>query len=344
MSRLDDYRTAMLAANMDVSAETLIRHLDESGPEFVPFVVDHGLGPLWHSRTSRDEFHESRLTAEALYLAQQRALEEIDAVLDGAGIEYTVIKGAANRELLYDNPAIRACYDLDLLVRPDNRVAAVSALTGIGFIASPKAHNIGHELVLTKDSVDVDLHWGLLREGRLRTDPTAAMLDRRQRPGDMWTLNGEDAFFLLLVHPAFAKHLAGWDMGLHRVVDIVETIRKGDYDWQTVRAALEISGVRTAAWATLRWVQLLAGTHVQVELDSMMSELCPGRLRRAWLNHWLEMDLSARTSHAHWLRLLGLSLFLHDTPRDLVRAISGRLRAQQRAAADLADFKDLPGQ
>ncbi len=343
MSRLDDYRSALLAANADVSAETLNLDLDESGPEFVSFVVDYGLGPLWHARTGRDEFHESRMTAEALYMAQQRALEEIDAVLGGAGIKHAVIKGAANRVLLYENPAIRACHDLDLLVRPNDRVRAVATLVDSGFTASLTTQNIGHELVLTKDRVDVDVHWGLLREGRLRADPTAAMLDRRQRFGDMWMLNGEDAIFLLLVHPAFAKHLAGWDMGLHRVVDIMETIRKGDYDWQTVRAALEISGVRTAAWATLRWVQLLAGTHVQVELDSMMSELSPGLLRRAWLNRWLEMDLSARTSHAHWPRLLGLSLFLHDTPRDAIRALTGRWRAHRRRAADLAAFGELLG-
>ena len=36
----------------------------------------------------------------------------------------------------------------------------------------------------------------------------------------MWVPGAEDSLFLLLVHAAFAKHLAGWDMGLHRVADV----------------------------------------------------------------------------------------------------------------------------
>jgi hypothetical protein len=341
MSRLDNYRTAMLAAHTEVSVAALNRELDERGPAFATFVVDFGLGPLWHARTRRDEFHASRVSAEARYLAQIHALEVVNAVLDGAGIEYAVIKGAANRIMLYETPAIRACQDLDLLVRPADRVQAVAALVDHGFVASAKAKNIGHELVLTKDRMDVDLHWGLFREGRLRADPTAAMLDRRQRVGDVWILNDEDAFFLLLVHPAFTKHLAGWEMGLHRVVDIIESVRKRTCDWQTVSAVLEFNGVQTAAWATLRWVQLVSGPHLQVELDAMMSELCPGALRRAWLDRWLKKDLSERMSNAHWLRLLGFSMFLHDAPGDSARALAARLRAHRRVAVDLAAFKGL---
>ncbi len=40
---------------------------------------------------------------------------------------------------------------------------------------------------------------------------------RRRRERNTWMLNPEDALFVLLVHPAFAKHLSGLEMGLHRV-------------------------------------------------------------------------------------------------------------------------------
>ena len=43
-----------------------------------------------------------------------------------------------------------------------------------------------------------------------------------------------------------------WEMGLHRVVDIVEWAHTQSFDWPTVCAALELNGVRTAAWATCR--------------------------------------------------------------------------------------------
>ena len=113
----------------------LIRELDSNGSEFAAFIIDHGLGPQWHSRTERAEFHDSRLAAEALFLAQEHALNDIDVILEAASVEYALIKGAANRLALYSNPAIRACHDLDLLVRPDDRVQAASALVEAGFVA-----------------------------------------------------------------------------------------------------------------------------------------------------------------------------------------------------------------
>jgi len=132
MSRLDDYRTALLAASTEVPVDVLEHALDEGGPQFVSFVADYGLGPLWHSRTGRDEFHASRVSAEAHYLAQERALSEIGAVLGDAGIEYAVIKGVANRLALYENPAIRGCHDIDLLVRPEPRHRPAGAPGGQG--------------------------------------------------------------------------------------------------------------------------------------------------------------------------------------------------------------------
>jgi hypothetical protein len=343
MGRLDDYRTALLAAWPETPDAALVGALTAGGGGLASFVIDHGLGPLWHARTARDELRESRLSAEALYLAQERALNEIDAVLSESAIEYAVIKGGANRLLLYENPALRSCHDIDLLVRKQDRVRAASALVAAGFAAHPKSRSISRELVLSQGVVDIDLHWGLLREGRLRFDLTAEMLDRRRRSNDLWMLNAEDALFLLLVHPAFAKHLAGWDMGLHRVVDIVVWLREQPFDWSTVLTNLKRSGVGSAAWATLRWVQLLTSPNELPRLDTMLSDLEPGALRRTWLNRWLENDLSARTSRVHWARLIGLSPFLHDSLRDSVRALAGRRRAQQRSADDLEAFRDVGG-
>ena len=349
MTRLDDYQSALLAADPEVMDAALARAIDLGGERFVTFVVDHGLGPLWHARTGRGEFHASRLSAEAFYLGQEHALSEIDALLDAAGIEYAVIKGGANRLLLYDNPAIRACHDLDLLVRHEDRVRAASSLLEAGFEMIPDRLNISHELVLVRGVVDVDLHWGLLREGRLRDDCAAEMLDRRQRSNGIWMLNAEDSLFLLLVHPAFAKHLAGWGMGLHRVADIVAWLRTQSFDWQKVCDMLEQNGVKTAAWTTLRWSQLLtcrsgATPRPPTTLNKMLTDTQPGHLRREWLDRWLHNDLSERTSRLHWARLLGFSLFLHDTPGDSLNALTGRWKAHKRSAEDLVEFEELFGQ
>jgi hypothetical protein len=281
------------------------------------------------------------MAAEALYLTQEVALGEIDAVLAAAGIPYAVIKGAASRIDLYDNPAIRACYDLDILVRPDDRVAAATALTAVGFKASPEPPNISRELVLSRHGVDIDLHWGLLREGRLRMEPVEQMLERRKRVDDFWALNNEDAMFVLLVHPAFAKHLAAYCMGLHRVVDIVRFLQQGRFEWQTVSDNLRAAGVRSAAWATLRWVDLLLPAESLPELQKLLADLAPGALRRAWIDRWLRSNLAQRMSGMRRLRLLVFSSFLHDAPADALRALAGRRRAHKRVEEDLQAFAEL---
>jgi hypothetical protein len=338
MSRLDKYQSALLVANADNSDSDLCQLLDEGGMTFVSFIVDHGLGPLWHERTKREEFRDSRMAAEANFLLQERALGEIETILADSDIEYAVIKGGATRLRLYENPAVRACHDIDLVVSSEDRVRAVTVLMDHGFVASPDASIIGHELLLSRSNVDVDLHWGLLRDGRLRSDCVAGMLSRRERSNNIWMLASEDALFVLLVHPAIAKHLERREMGLHRVVDIIEWIRTQDFDWQVVIRRLEQNGVRTAAWATLRWTQMLSGSTAPAKLESMLADIKPGRIRRAWVDFWLRKDLSTRTSGMRWVRLLGFSLLLHDKPKDAVRALTGRYRAYRRQADDLAVF------
>jgi hypothetical protein len=341
MGRLDDYQSALLAADPLARDSALVRALDSGGAGFVSFIVDHGLGPLWHERTGREEFRDSRMAAEALYVAQEHALQEIDETLSRAGIDYAVFKGAASRLVLYENPAVRACHDLDLIVRPADRVKAAKVLVASGFVASPVARNISRELLLSRGTVDIDLHWGLLREGRLRSEGSAGMLDRRQRSGNVWLLGADDALFVLLVHPAFAKHLEGWGMGLHRVADILYWLRTQSFDWSVIDERLAQAGVKTAAWATLRWVQLLTKPSDSAGLPEMLERLRPGWLRMRWLNFWLAKDLSSRLSGTHRARLLGFSLFLHDRPVDVLRALKGRYRAHRRSEEDLASFGDL---
>ena len=341
MSRLHDYQKAMLAAFPEVSEADLDLALDEGGPTFPYFVVDHGLGPMWHARTGHEGFRSSRRSAEALFLAQTHALQEIDAIFEAAKIKYAVFKGAANRLLLYENPAIRACHDLDLLVCPEDKVRATSALTSAGFEARPDMASISREIVISRGMVDIDLHWGLLREGRLRHNPVAEMLSRRIRHDEAWILSAEDALFVLLVHPAFAKHLAGWAMGLHRVVDIVAWLRTQSFDWDVVVERLGANGVRAAAWATLRWTELLACQYATNRLEAMLAELQPGRLRVAWLNRWLSNDLSERTAGQHWTWLAGFTMLLHDAPTDAMRALAGRYHAHRRRRSDVWEFREL---
>ena len=219
---------------------------------------------------------------------------------------------------------------------------AASALVDIGFRANPESKSISRELVLSRGNVDVDLHWGLLREGRLRFEDVPAMLTRRERSHGTWMLSAGDALFLLLVHPAFTKHLGGYDMGLHRVADIVAFLHRTEVDTMDVTVSLVTNGVAAAAWSTLRWVQMLTapqpvtGTRV-ADFDACARAPPPGVAQSAGSS----ATCPPAWRPSHWVRLLGFTPFLHDAPGDVLRAFSGRIRARRRSAADLAVFGDL---
>lgn len=343
MNTLDDYQSAMQAAFPQVTEETLKDILNSRGPQFFRLIIDYGMGPTWYRRTRLSPFHNSRAAAEAFYLAQQHVLAEVDDILTTAGITYAVIKGAANRLLLYPNPADRACHDLDILVPPENRLDAAKALCAAGFSAYPESRSISRELVLSRANVDLDLHWGLLRQGRLRDDRGLAkgMLERRRHVKGVWMLDTNDSLFLILVHPAFAKHLSAWDMGLHRVMDVVAWLETQRFDWECIRETLGDQGVKAAAWCTLRWTELLSVDNSPERISLIMQDIRPSRLKRDWLDRWLRHNLSERTSELHWLRLAAFSPFLHDSAADATRTLTGRLRARRRQAADLAVFDAL---
>jgi len=333
--RLTSYRAALEVADRNVPDQELISALQDGGTDFQRLIIESGLGPFWHNSTRTSGFHAIRMAAEAQYMAQSRALQELAFSLDAAGIDYAVIKGAANREHLYPNPALRQCADLDVLVRFDERLRATQALMEIGFDPAPDPRSIGREIILSRGTVDVDLHWGLLRDGRLRENLEDEMLKRRISNGKFSTLSPEDSYFLLLVHPAFTKHISSRIMGLHRVLDIAEWHRRVPTDRKAVLSLCERTGSVTAAWAVLRWVELLTGEPCWIDTPQV------GSLRRAYLDFWLRNDLSGLLESAHPIRLVLLTAFFHETASDALRAFFGRMGNLRESRADIAPFVRL---
>jgi hypothetical protein len=99
-----------------------------------------------------------RFAEAASYMAQKAALRELDGIFEAQGIRYAVIKGAHVRELVYADPALRAASDIDLLVAPEQRLAAVDAIKEAGFTLFVNPDVVSHEVSLARGGVDVDLH------------------------------------------------------------------------------------------------------------------------------------------------------------------------------------------
>lgn len=87
--------------------------------------------------------------------------------LAAAGIDAIALKGGALVAYYGDNPALRPMNDFDVLVRRENAVAAIGALTRAGWRAQwprperlPEAYH--GACFVSPDDLDLDLHWSVL--------------------------------------------------------------------------------------------------------------------------------------------------------------------------------------
>jgi hypothetical protein len=85
------------------------------------------------------------------------------------------------------------------------------------------------------------------------------------------------------------------------------------------------SGLATAGWITLAWLQQLTGYRVE-----MMDEIAPGNIRRRYLKQWLKEDLANRLPAA--ITQLGFTLTAHDTVKDALQA--ARLARHHRSQGE----------
>lgn len=304
------------------------------------YLVQQGLAPLWASlpadgngtvsspRAADDALARCRTAAAAKYLLQRAALAELDGAFDRAGIEYVVFKGAHVREWLYGDPALRDPADVDVLIHSDDSELAVTTLLHAGFVPKVDRATVSHELILLRRGVEIDLHWHLMRPGRLRVDPSRQFLARRRRLAGLWTLSPTDAVFVMLVHPAFTKYVSSPAMSLIRAYDFLLAVGDRGVDWQAVAALLDECGTRAAGWAVLSWFQMLHPVAHAVPAG-FAGRLRPGRIRVAYFRWWLQHDLPTRLYAAPLLVQVGLTLALHDTARDALRAVGCILAARR---------------
>lgn len=337
---------ALLPASAHGDAEPCRAALVEGGAALLEHIIAQDLGALWHQSLwadgcweglplrVREELHAARRSAAANYLAQRDALKHIDQLFETQGISYVVIKGAHIREYVYPDPALRPASDIDILIAPADRRRVARTLLDAGYRVSVGPKNISHEATFTRGSVDIDLHWNILRPGRTRIDMTASLIERRQRGDYGWVLADRDTLFLLLVHPAFAKYVCSPHMGLLRVADFFLWIRRREIDWPPVLALLDAAGLKTAAWFMLSGFRMLAQPPQAPIVDDWIETVRPRGLREAYLRQWLLRDLPSRWLHRRLLVQAGLTLPLHDHLGDAIHALRGWYRSRKHRLRD----------
>lgn len=136
--------------------------IEQGESAFVEFLCHQGLAPLWDERIEQhpgklplsdeatDLLHQVRLHATGAYLIQQNRLGMVRRILDECVAVHVVIKGAHTREVYYQTPALRPATDIDVLVRPADKLRAIKAFQAKAFDFTGSAETISHEAGLSK--------------------------------------------------------------------------------------------------------------------------------------------------------------------------------------------------
>ncbi len=293
----------------DVLAAHRLQHL------WYAEVVRLGLSEELHPALDELLTHSNRI-ALARSLTQESALKLACDALEAAGVRWLVFKGRHIANALYEDASVRASVDIDVLVDPEEREAALRALATVGF--EPRRQASTHQVSLLGHNAWIDLHWQLLRPGRARKDSGRWLLDERVRRDVLWVPSDAGALVVLLVHPAVTEHVTSF---LSKVVDLDRWLRQRRLDLAPVISHIAAAGLKGAAWSMLEWTRFWMGTPISPET---LAELVPGRARRAYLRGWLALDPGHQ--YAHWPNLVrgAFSLALQDNFTDVARALAAR--------------------
>jgi hypothetical protein len=325
--------------------QAIDRALSVGEMPFAQFLCEQALAPLWNERLEHQgqaarlsqEFcsalHHNRLRVTGDYLLHRHNLARIKEILEAAGIAHMVFKGSHTRELYYDTPALRPARDIDVLVKPGDRLEAIRAFQAHGFSFHGMTATISHECSLYKGRAFIDLHWDIMRPGRTREPMVDQLIESRVDYGSHWGPDHGETLFLMLVHPVFTRYSTTPHARLVRLVDLAQLLHRHPGSAERAVPLLRAAGLATAGWITSTWLGLLSpGSAAGALADS----LAPGRLRRSYLRQWLSSNLSTRLLDKPLLIQLGFTLPAHDTVRDAARAALQARRHGQAAGTTLA--------
>lgn len=274
---------------------------------------------------ARDRLIHGAAASRARHLVMTAELGRVLRRCRAEGLPVMVLKGPALAETVYPDPTLRPFSDLDLLVRPADRLRMDAVLRDLGHRRVADEHSWdfdiaydGATLYEAPVSVRVDLHWSLLTEPRF--------VCNRAEQAAVWeravplTVAGEPALGLgredlvlylathLAVHHALAGLLRYWDLAL-----ILEH-SQGELDWDALLARAARWRVRRALFFVLRGVGSAFGSSVP---PPVLAALRPAGPRAALLAAMVRAGDRGRLERLEYL----VTLLLVDRARDLYGAL-----------------------
>jgi Uncharacterised nucleotidyltransferase len=306
----------------------------------VGLAVREGIAPLLHFHLRRLELLQRlprpaslRLTAVATGAWATNAVREdrwaeATATLRQAGVEVITLKGTVLAQTVYPEPWVRPMADIDLLVRPADRAAALEVLRGLGYrTPGDEADRLAASRSFTelvRDGTLIDLHWHAARylrfEGVVRVDHDG--LWRRARPfvtpaGWSLTLCPEDLLLHLILHLTLGSEFGRvlW----YADIDAVVRRYAAELDWGRLVAEAEHWRIRALVGFTLGIVRESFGTPLP---GGLIERLRRGRARRAVVAGCIgaRWPLSLRPRLRDTRVYLAQTLLM-DRPADVLRVL-----------------------
>ncbi len=147
---------------------------------------------------------------------QMKAVDELRAAFEQAGVDYLFFKGSRLKNL-YPKPELRPMGDADVLVRTQQQARVDEVLRSLGYElkgeneqeylwVSPKLALEPHKSLINPDDRDFYDYFGV------------GWQLAQQEKGTNWRLSPEDEFAFVFVH--MAKHYRGGGIGVRQLVDL----------------------------------------------------------------------------------------------------------------------------
>jgi hypothetical protein len=245
--------------------------------EFCDLLVPHRVFPLLAYRLRAwppecrppgkvmDVLDRTLLFSAALSVRAGREIQAVVDALGAAGIPSVLLKGPALARTVYPDPALRQSNDIDLLVRPADRIGAEEVLERLGYqgrrrVPQGELYAYHRRFSAPGNGHTVELHWSLDCEYHLVPDGWAdRAIGRRTRLGSddiaCDTLDWSDRLLHLAFHTAFQHKMVRLD----RILDFSRLIadQPDPHPWRQVvqqsvgyrlRISLELAITAAVLW------------------------------------------------------------------------------------------------
>lgn len=201
-----------------------------------------------------DEVRQKINDIELAAVAKSERLAEEEKILydllEQNGIEFIVLKGLAIRSL-YLKKETRSSCDVDVLLKPQDKEAAIRLLTNGGY---SRVKDYKEEITfLSEQNQAVELHFDITEGDKKLKDLFSGVFERANTFENKKFQKGLCAEDFVAYHVAHvAKHLLGGGSGIKSVCDTFVIEERLKYDKEKVEEALSESGLNKL------WKELVA--------------------------------------------------------------------------------------